>query len=141
MRFPSIRLVEQTEQKFRRFESVLKKKTSDCNSRPLSLIKAPTKKIERGSFALSFFWPDLASVVLVVSVKSGPISLRSIVEREKGSLQKSDIFPSKENAPTQNAGPENKIRQKIRFSAIFSNLRFLFSETQYISDLTSELRI
>ena len=31
MRFPGISLVEQTEQKFRRFESVLKKKkTSDC---------------------------------------------------------------------------------------------------------------
>ena len=35
MRFPSIALVEQPEQKFHRFESVLKKekKTSDCNSR------------------------------------------------------------------------------------------------------------
>ena len=43
MRFPGIRLVEQTEQKFRRFESVLKKKTSDCNSRGLLLIKTPTK--------------------------------------------------------------------------------------------------
>ena len=32
MRFPGICLVKQTEQKFRRFESVLKK-TSDCNSR------------------------------------------------------------------------------------------------------------
>ena len=30
MRFPGIRLVEQTEKKIRRFESVLKK--SDCNS-------------------------------------------------------------------------------------------------------------
>ena len=35
------------------------------------------KKIEREPFALSFHWPDLASVVLVVSVKSGPISVRS----------------------------------------------------------------
>ena len=42
MRFPGIRLVEQIEQKFRRFESVLNKK-SDCNSRALLLIKAPTK--------------------------------------------------------------------------------------------------
>ena len=33
MRFTSIRLVEPTEQKFRRFESVSKKKTNDCNSR------------------------------------------------------------------------------------------------------------
>ena len=48
MRFPSIRLVEQTEQKFRRFESVLKKKTSDCKSRALPLIKA-TKKLKGGS--------------------------------------------------------------------------------------------
>ena len=48
MCFPGIRLVEQTEQRFRRFESVLKKrketKTSDCNSRALLLIKAPTNK-------------------------------------------------------------------------------------------------
>ena len=44
MRFPGIRLVEQTEQKFRRFESVLKKKTSDCNSRALLIMKVPTKK-------------------------------------------------------------------------------------------------
>ena len=43
MCFPGIRLVEQTEQKFRRFESVLKK-TGDRNSRALLLIKAPTKK-------------------------------------------------------------------------------------------------
>ena len=35
-----IRLVEQTEQKFRRFESVLKKKTSDCNSRALLFYKS-----------------------------------------------------------------------------------------------------
>ena len=46
MRFPGIRIVEQTERKFRRFESVIKKekKTSDFNSRALLLIKAPTKK-------------------------------------------------------------------------------------------------
>ena len=39
MHFPRIRLVEQTEQKFRRLESVLKKekKTGDCNSRALLL--------------------------------------------------------------------------------------------------------
>ena len=45
MHFPGIRLVEQTEQKVRRFESVFKKKekTSDCNSRALLLLKAPTK--------------------------------------------------------------------------------------------------
>ena len=40
MRFPRIRLVEQTEQKFRRFESVLKKKTSDCNIRALLINKS-----------------------------------------------------------------------------------------------------
>ena len=45
MRFPGICLVEQTEQKFRRFESILKKKTKDCNSRALLLTKAPTKII------------------------------------------------------------------------------------------------
>ena len=43
MRFGAICLVEQTEQKFCRYESVLKK-TSDCNSRALLIIKAPTKK-------------------------------------------------------------------------------------------------
>ena len=42
MRFPGIHLVEQTEQKFCRFETVLKK-TSDCTSRALLLIKAPSK--------------------------------------------------------------------------------------------------
>ena len=42
MRFPGIRVVEQTEQKARPFDSVFKK-TSDCNSRALLLIKAPTK--------------------------------------------------------------------------------------------------
>ena len=47
MRFPRIRLVEQTGQKFRRFESVLKKKgkKGDCNSRAFLLIKAPTKNL------------------------------------------------------------------------------------------------
>ena len=49
MRFPGIRLVEQTEQEFTRFESVFffkkKKKTSNCISRALLLIKAPTKTI------------------------------------------------------------------------------------------------
>ena len=45
MRFPGIRLVEKTAQKFRCFESVVKKnKTSVCNSRALLLLKAPTKK-------------------------------------------------------------------------------------------------
>ena len=40
MRFPGNRLVEQTEQKFRRFESVFKKKekTSDGYSRALLFI-------------------------------------------------------------------------------------------------------
>ena len=33
-------------------------------------------------FALSFPWPDLAWVVLVVSVKSGPISVRSVIWRK-----------------------------------------------------------
>ena len=47
MRFPGIRLVEQTEQKFRRIRVCLEeKKTSDCNNRALLLIKAPTKKVE-----------------------------------------------------------------------------------------------
>ena len=56
MRFPGIHFVEQTEQKIRRFESVFKKKTSDCNSRAL-LLKAPTKKGPAGhscSSALGF---------------------------------------------------------------------------------------
>ena len=34
MRFPGVRLVEQTDQKFRRFRDCLnEKKTSDCNGR------------------------------------------------------------------------------------------------------------
>ena len=41
MRFPEIRLVERTEN-LGRFESVVKK-NSDCNSRALTLIKAPTR--------------------------------------------------------------------------------------------------
>ena len=43
-------------------------------------------KNERGDtkVALSFRWPNLASVVLVVSVKSGPISVKSVVRRKKG---------------------------------------------------------
>ena len=45
MRCSGIPLDEQTEQKFRRFESVLRKqkRTSNCNRRVLLLIKAPTK--------------------------------------------------------------------------------------------------
>ena len=45
MHFPGICLFEQTEQKFRRFESVYlkRRKTSDCNIRIPLVIKAPTK--------------------------------------------------------------------------------------------------
>ena len=39
MRFAGIRSVEQTEQKYHCFESALKKKTSDCNSRALLILK------------------------------------------------------------------------------------------------------
>ena len=39
MRFPGFRLIEQTEQKFRRFESILKKKRV-TNSRALFIISA-----------------------------------------------------------------------------------------------------
>ena len=46
MRFPGSRLVEQTEQKFRRFESDSQKKTSNCNSRALLVIKTPTKNAD-----------------------------------------------------------------------------------------------
>ena len=56
MRFPGIRLVEQTEQKFRRSESVFgkeKEKPSDRNSRALLLIKAPTKNT---------CWPNKISI-------------------------------------------------------------------------------
>ena len=41
------------------------------------------KKNERGGFASSFRWPDLAFVVLVVSVKSVLFSLRSVVWRKR----------------------------------------------------------
>ena len=61
MRFPRIRLVEQTEQKFRRFESVFKKeKTSDCDSRALLLIKAPTKKKKEENMQLQCINDDVA---------------------------------------------------------------------------------
>ena len=47
MRFPGIRLVEQTEQKISSLRVCLEekkiKKTSDCNSRAVLLIKEPTK--------------------------------------------------------------------------------------------------
>ena len=39
MRFRGFRLVEQTEQKFRRIRDCLNKKTSDCTSRALLLYK------------------------------------------------------------------------------------------------------
>ena len=42
-------------------------------------------KMKGGPFALSFHRPDLA-LVLVVSVKSGPFSVRSEVWRKKRSL-------------------------------------------------------
>ena len=41
-------------------------------------------KNEREPFALSFCWPELALVVLVVSVKRGPFSVGSVVWRKKG---------------------------------------------------------
>ena len=46
MRFPGIRSVEQTEQKFRRFESVSEKKRKKkqlSNNRVFLLIEAPSK--------------------------------------------------------------------------------------------------
>ena len=46
MRFPGIRLVEQTEQKFRRFESVLTKRVTVIVGF-LYYIKAPTKNYEQ----------------------------------------------------------------------------------------------
>ena len=60
MRVPGICLVEQTEQKFRRFQSVLKKKSSDCNSRALLLIKAPTKN--------TFFELKVSYICVVLAV-------------------------------------------------------------------------
>ena len=51
MHFPGIRLVKQTEQKFRRIRDCLsekqkkKKRTSDCNSRAFSFYKRRLKKI------------------------------------------------------------------------------------------------
>ena len=55
-----------------------------------------------GHFALNFRWPDLASEVSVVSVKSGPISVRSQVRRIERSLKKSGIFPLFDKSPTKN---------------------------------------
>ena len=50
MRFPGIRLVEQSVQKFCRIRDCLEKKNkrklSDCNSRALYFINAPTKNDE-----------------------------------------------------------------------------------------------
>ena len=56
MGFPGIRLVEQTEQKFRRFESVLKTKAIDCNSRALFLMKVPTKKLAKRKRNSNYCW-------------------------------------------------------------------------------------
>ena len=47
-----------------------------------------------GSFALSLRWADLASVVFVVSVKSGPSSVRSVVWREKSHCKRRAFFAS-----------------------------------------------
>ena len=57
MRFPGIRLVEQTEQ-ISSLRVCLKerKKTSDCNSRALLLIKAPSKKQNDPTW-LTLSWP------------------------------------------------------------------------------------
>ena len=55
-----------------------------------------------GPFALSFRWPDLALVVLVVSVKSGPLSVRSVIRRKKkkkGHCKSRAIFAS-QKAPS-----------------------------------------
>ena len=57
-----------------------------------------------GPFALSSRWPDLALVVLVVSVRSGPFSVRSVVWRKKGHCKSRAIFDSQE-APTKKQLP------------------------------------
>ena len=46
-----------------------------------------------GPFALSFSWPDLVLVVLVVSVKSGPFSVRCAVWRTRRERLKSALYP------------------------------------------------
>ena len=58
------------------------------------------KKLKGGPSALSFRWPDLASVVLVVSVKMGPISVSSVVWRKRVSVRVGHFL--EENAPTKN---------------------------------------
>ena len=53
-----------------------------------------------GPFALSFRWPDLALVVLVVSEESGPFSVRSVVWRKTGHCMSRSFF-AKQKAPTK----------------------------------------
>ena len=55
-----------------------------------------------GPFALSFSWPDLALVVLIVSVKSGPFSVRSVVWRKKRITVRVRQFFASQKAPTIN---------------------------------------
>ena len=66
---------EYTCEKF--FRSSLARQISEKRLKALTLLNI--FMLKRGPFALSLHWPDLAGVVLVVSVKSEPISVRSVV--------------------------------------------------------------
>ena len=59
-----------------------------------------------GPFALSFHWPDLAWLVLSVSVKSGTYAMSSVVWRKKKEKNLATVivglFSLKEKAPTKN---------------------------------------
>ena len=61
------------------------------------------KKIIGGSFALKFRWPNLALVVLVVSVKGGLFSVRSVVsvKYDNRGQCKSRAFFAPQKAPTK----------------------------------------
>ena len=63
------------------------------------------KKWKGGPFALSFHWPDLAWVVLSVSVKSGTYAMSSVFwrkKRKKLATVKVGLFSLKEKVPTKN---------------------------------------
>ena len=64
------------------------------------------KKWKGGPFALSFHWPDLAWVVLSVSVKSGTYAMSSVVWRKKKKKKLATVivglFSLKKKAPTKN---------------------------------------
>ena len=82
---------------------------------PFSLIRfvrlrLKREKIKGGPFALSFRWPDLALVVLVLSVKCGLFSVRSVVWRKNKGYCKSRAIFAKQKAPTKNMNRKKRVK-------------------------------